>query len=38
MLPFITPIFKIIVAEIIVSLSKKAIEAIEEEFKSHKEE
>ena len=37
MLPFLTPIFKVIVAEIIVSLSKKAIEAIEEELKTNKE-
>lgn len=37
MLPFITPILKVIIAEIIISLSKKAVEAIEEELKSNKE-
>jgi hypothetical protein len=38
MLLFLTPILKVIVAELIISAGKKAIEAIEEELSDSKED
>jgi hypothetical protein len=38
MLPFLTPLFKVIVAELVISAGKKVIEAIEEELSDEEED